>query len=245
MRITTPPGLGAKSWGFVSTAGVTGGTDYVGGYYEFGSADWTPSGGNQTFGGVNNPYAAHALVVLGGASTDCVIRVTGTSITDAGVRTGGDTQDIDTSGGALNDYFETPKKWLGQVTFSLQSGTSVDVNYGFSKYWDRRNTDFTLLGLEVLGRAKSNDNSFDLDLIHHKATGWTFNAAAEPDPPLLYTMSADHGAESDIDADEYFAWKRANLSTVINGADGEGLLFRVTTGSQTAIQFANFEVDVN
>ena len=245
MKILPSIPTGAKSWGFVSTAGVTGGTDYVGGYYLFGGADWTPSGGAQTLGGANHPYAAHAMVVLGGASTDCVIRVTGTSITDAGIRTGSDTQDMDTSGGALNAYFETPKKWLGQVSFSLLSGTSVDMNYGLCKYWDRRNTDFTLLGFEVLGRAKSADNAFDLDLIHHKATGWTYNAAAEPDPPLLHTMTTDHGAESDLDADEYFAWKRANLSTVINGADGEGVLFRLTTGSQTAIQFANFEVDVN
>ena len=220
----------AKSWcGQTSTAASA--FDYFGGFYEFGAADWTPSGGAQAFGSANQPYAAHAMIVLGGSSTDMVVRVTGTSITDAGARVTSDTQDLTTSGGSANDYFETTKKWIGAVSFSLQSVTSVDANYGFVKYWDRGNTDFTISGLECLWLANKTDSSFDIDLIHHKTTGWTYNAAAEPDPPLLQTMTTTHSTESDNTAGEHGAWKLTGLSQAVSGSTVEGILFRVTKGS--------------
>ena len=190
---------GGKSWAYASTKAVGGDQHYAGGFYSFGAALWSPVGGPQAFGSALNSYAAHALVVLGDTSTDMIIRVSGTSITDAGVRTGADTEDIDTSGGVLNDYFETAKKWIGAVTFTLLSGTSKNVNYGLAKYWDNHDRNFSVTGLEVIGVAGATDAGVDFWLIHHKATGWTYNAGAPPDHPVpLAVFSDDHGAESKL-----------------------------------------------
>ena len=228
--------ISEASWAFKDPLGA-GAVTCIGGYYSFGAADWTPSGGDQTFGDAVNSYAAHAAIVLGGSSTDMVVRVSGTSTTDAGVREASATEDIDTSGGSANDYFETTKKWIGTVTFHLQSGASVDCNYGYTKYWDHNNTALTVVGVEVLGVAAKNDASFDVELIHHKSTGWTYNAAAAPDPPVLIGMQADHGAEAGVRAGEPFAWKRANLAAEVAGDASEGLLFRVSTTSGATLDF--------
>lgn len=174
-----------------------------------------------------------------------IIRVTGTSITDGAVRVLGDTQDIDTSGGVLNEYKETSKKWLGQVTFTLLSGTAVSVNYGFSKYWDNGNTDFVLGGLEVLGVAAKSSAGFDVSLICHNAVGWTYNAGAEPTPPIVATMSTDHGDERKLAANQHFAWKRTDLEIRVNGGDGEGVLVQVTTASNNELDFLTASISYN
>lgn len=232
------------SWAF-RDRGVGGGVAYLAGFYEMGATAWLPSGGPQTHGTADVSYAAHAFVVLGGASSDMIIRVTGTSITDGAVRVLGDTQDIDTSGGVLNEYKETSKKWLGQVTFTLLSGTAVSVNYGFSKYWDNGNTDFVLGGLEVLGVAAKSSAGFDVSLICHNAVGWTYNAGAEPTPPIVATMSTDHGDERKLAANQHFAWKRTDLEIRVNGGDGEGVLVQVTTASNNELDFLTASISYN
>jgi len=227
-------------WSFRDT-GLGAGTAYVAGFYVHGAAAWSTAA-PQTIGTVNISYAAHAFIVLGGASTDMVVRATGTSITDAGVRTPGDTEDINTSGGALNAYFETSKKWLGQVTLTLQSGVGVSSNYGLSKYWDDSNHDFNILGWEIVGLAAKNSSLFNIELIHHKATGWTYNAGAPADSPVYADFKVAHGAESQIAADRPFAWKTSGLAYPVLGNDSEGLLFRVTTNSVNMIDLMNIQL---
>ena len=122
------------SWAFDSPAGSTG-EFFFGGFYLWHSAAFTPAGGTNV-GTANASYAAHSVVILGATSTDMVVRVTGTSITDDAVRTTSDTEDIDTSGGVSGAYFETSKKFLGQVSYTLQSGTGVIINAGWAKYYD-------------------------------------------------------------------------------------------------------------
>ena len=233
-----------KSWSGNSPLGVSG-LSYIGGFYKFGAADWTPSSGPQAFGSANNSHPSHALIVMGPPHIDdnMIIRVTGTSMTDLGVRTPGDFEDIDTAGASQDDYLETAKKFLGTVTFTLQSGTSSDVNYGLSKYWDRKNTSFTVIGLECLWLANKNDNSFNVELIHHKATGWTYNAAAEPDPPAVESMNTDHVTEINNDAAEPGCWKRADLSILIRGDLSEGIMFRVTTGTNGSLDSIDCEIN--
>lgn len=162
-------------WSFVSPSGASG-TFYVGGFYLLPATSYTPAGGT-ALGSANSAYHAHAFIVLGAPSTDMVVRVTGTSVDEAGNRVTLDTQDIDTSGGATNDYFETPKKWVGQVSVSLLSGAGVVVNHGLCKYWDNQNSDFRLTGLEVTGRAGANDPAPNFGLIRHRPVGWTYGGS--------------------------------------------------------------------
>lgn len=233
-----------QSWGFLSPAGSTG-TFYFGGDYRFHSAAFTPAGGTNV-GVVNASYAAHALMVLGASSTDMVVRVTGTSITDAGVRTASDTEDLDTSGGSADDYYETEKKWIGQISYSLQSGTGVTIDAGFCKYWDYQNTAFIVVGLEVLWLGGATDTDANIELLHHRATGWTYDAGGSPAPPAAIAgMNADHGAEQDVINGEPGAWKRDNLSEPILGSRHEGVLWRITTGANKAFEQGSLQIYID
>jgi hypothetical protein len=234
----------SKFWAFDSPSGSSG-TFYWGGAYQFHTTSFTPAGGTNV-GTANSSYAAHALLVLGAASTDMVVRVTGTSITDDGVRTTSDTEDIDTSGGSANDYYETPKKWLGQVSYSLQSGTGVVIDAGFSKYWDNNNTNFLLTGVEATWLGGANDTAPNIELLHHKSTGWTYSGGGgtPTTPTALADMATDHSTEDNVRNGENGAWKRANLSTTVDGAGSEGILFRVTTTANKTFELGTLQVNM-
>ena len=224
-----------KAWTFDSPAGASG-TFYFGGFYLFHSAAFTPAAGTNV-GTANAAYGAHALVVLGAASTNMVVRVTGTSITDDAVRTTSDTEDIDTSGGATNAYYETNKKWIGLVSYTLQSGTGVIINAGFSKYWDNNNANFEVTGLEAVWLGGAADSGADIELLHHKATGWTYGAGGTPTTPTaIASMSTDYVTEVAIVSGEDGAWKRTNLSENVEGAGSEGILWRITTSANKTFE---------
>jgi hypothetical protein len=219
------------SWAFQTN--VTG-SEYAGGFYNFnsGSNDFSPA---TNFGIANASVAAHVSFITGAVAVGAItVRVTGTSINDFGVRVASDTEDVvipDTT--PANSYFETDKKWNGQVSIETIAGTAIQCNYGFSKYYDFNNRDFDLVGLEALWSSDSNDSTSDIELIHHRSTGWTFNGGGEPTlPAAIVSRSGDHGAENDNVIGQG-AWKRTNLTTFIQGADSEGVLWKVTSGASS------------
>lgn len=219
-----------RSWDFET---VNTGKSYIGGFYEFSGTDndFSPS---TTLGHVNRAVSAHVLLVIGVVAVGEVqVTVTGTSITDAGVRTTSDSEVIVIPNAAAADsYFETSKKWIGQVTIETTAGTAITCNFGFSKYHDNNNQDFVIAGLEALWQSESTDTASDIALLHHKATGWTFNAAADPTPPTaIARRSIDLGAENGHQNGFPGAWKRSNLSAAIAGSGSEGVIIEVTSGS--------------
>lgn len=237
--------ISTKLWSFDSPTGSTG-VFYFGGFYEFHSAAFTPAGGTNV-GTANNPYGAHALVILGASSTNMVVRVTGTSITDGGVRQASDTEDIDTSGGSSGDYFETTKHWIGQVSYKLQSGSGVTINAGFSKYWDFGNSDFTVIGLEATWEGGAADSGADIELIHHDSTGWAYGGGGTPTltTNIIASMATDCGTESNVANNIQGAWKRNNLSVDVMGENNhEGILWRITTTANKAFELGNLEVTI-
>jgi hypothetical protein len=236
-----------KTWSFETN---NTGADYIGGFYDFATTDddFSPS---INFGDVNRSVAAHFMIVTGAITVDQVqVTVTGTSITDAGVRTASDTEIIIIPiSTAVDTYFETSKKWNGQVSVETTAGTAVTCNYGWCKYHDSGNTDFTLTGLEALWTSESTDTASDLAVLHHKATGWTFNAGSTPTPPTaLARRSTDHGVENGHQDGAPGAWKRTNINQAIAGSASEGLILEVTSaqagvGNQSFRQL-NFEISV-
>jgi hypothetical protein len=168
--------------------------------------------------------------------------VTGTSITDAGVRTAGDTQDLTVDdAGAAGTYYETSKKWLGQVTVAKISGPDLLCNYGYAKYFDANNQDFTINAFEATWLGGSNDTGPNISLLHHKATGWTYNAGSEATPPAaLADMQTDYNTEIETRTDEEGAWKRANLSQFIQGSGSEGTIIAVHITLNKAFSIGNF-----
>jgi len=225
-----------RSWAISSLAGGSG-EYYFGGFYKHGASndDFSPS---ITLGSTNASYAAHVFVVIGEVTVDdVVIKVTGTRIDDAGTRTPSYDATISLPNATAADtYVETSEKFIGQVTLETISGTAKNCNYGFSKYWDNNNTCFTITGLEVTGLAGGNDTGPDFKLIHHKNTGWTYNAGSTATPPYLVSMADDHSTESQLVNGEEFAWKRTDLDTLVTGCSSEGALFLVTTTANNAVE---------
>jgi hypothetical protein len=173
-----------------------------------------------------------------------VVRVTGTSIDEDGNRVESDTEDIDTSGGSTDDYFETLKKWVGQVSLSLQSGTGVVINHGLCKYWDNQNSDFRITGIEVTGRAGANDTGANFGVIRHRPEGWTYDAGGAIPPAFVTDMQTDFGAEHRLVDGEHFAWKKIGLSEEVNGSGDEGLICVVITTANKAIEMLNWTFSV-
>ncbi len=236
-----------KAWTFSSPAGASG-TNYYGGFYNFGATDndFNPS---ITHGTANSSYAAHVFLVQAagaGGGTDTVIRVTGTSITDAGVRTAADTEDLTVDDvGVVNTYYETIKKWIGQVTIAKQSGPDLLCNYGFCKYWDNSNTDFRIEGVDATWLAGANDANPDLRVIHHKATGWTYNAGAAATPPSdIASMNADHGVESELVNGEEGAWKKTGINHNIMGSTTEGIIIEAVTTANKAFELGDILIRI-
>jgi hypothetical protein len=245
-----------KAYQFTSR-GITAGTYYKGGYYESASADANLSqvSTTQTFGAANTAKSAHGFVVCGGSGTVNTgvvgLRVTGTSIDDEGTLTVSDADTIitDITQVALNEYYEA-KKFVGTITFELIaiSGSpttySFDFNYGYSKYDDFNNRDFYLYGLEVVGLAGADDSGFNIELLKHTNTGWTYDATAfVPGNGYIASMENDLGASNNnVSNNEYFAWKRSNIDTYIDGSTSDGILFRITTTANNTVQFMDMHV---
>lgn len=228
VRAQSPPS--EKAWD-ISSPPTGSGSYYVGGFYRF--ADRASDFAQPTmFGAMNNAYAAHLFVVTGAvAGRATTISVSGTSIDDTGAAREGDTESlVVAAGAAANTYVETGKKWLGRVRLHVTGGTPIRCNYGFAKYWDNNNTNFTVLGVEATWRGGADDVSPDIRLHHHRASGWTFDADGPPRPPApVASMRDDHGAHGGAVRAENGAWKRANLSAAVAGGESEGTIVEVVT----------------
>lgn len=238
-----------KDYSFRSPLGSSG-TFYIAGYYDapVTHAILTIGGSvTQVFGGSNHAHGAHAFCVASGAGgTDLVLTVSGTSITDKAVRNAGDSEVIvaDTDAAATNQYFETSKKWIGEITYTLTGAAGAfTFNYGLCKYEDAGNRNFRVTDLEVIGRAGANDSGFNIGLLHHKSSGWTYHATAfVPGTGFLYDMNTDYNTEIDLANNEYFAWKRVSVDKDINGSGNEGVLLKIITSSNNAVESMNLHI---
>ncbi len=219
------------SWSAFS--GSITGPNYVHGYYTFESAI-TPGAG-QTMGTANIAYGAHVYFVLGATSTDMVIRVSGTSYNDTTGRTAADFEDVDTSGAVLDDYIETSKKFIGQVNITLQSGTGVTTEYGWSKYWDNQNARFVGTGFEWIGRAGANDSGPNISLIHHKPIGWTYTGSGAIPPAPILDLQTQYVTEFQVANGENFAYKILGITDVVKGELNEGIIIQIDITSNNAV----------
>lgn len=247
----------------VTTQGIGGGIVYAAGFYDAPAADanLTQASATTTVGGANSAIGAHAFLVGGGVGTagggagPVEIEVSGTSFTDAGVRTAADTEVIiaDVTTMSLDGYAETLKKWIGTVTFTIQNAGgstqtvfTADFNFGLAKYEDFGNRDFTISDFEVTGLAGASDSSFDIQLFHHTTTGWTYSAAAfVPGGDIIVDMNTDYSTEQDLVSGDPFAYKRTGLAVAVAGSGEAGVVAAFTTGVNNAIEFAEAHIGVD
>ncbi len=226
--------------GWSSFSGSTSVTNWLRGFYTF-ESPVTPAGG-QTLGTANIAYDAHVYFVLGASSTDMVIRVAGTSYDDITGRTASDTEDVDTSGGVLDDYFETTKKWIGQVNITLQNGSGVIVDYGWAAYFDNQNTEFIISAIEWNGRAGANDNAANLSLYKHAQTGWTYDGAGALIPPPITDMQTEFNTEFQLANAQHFRFKQLGINETIEGQNNEGILIGIDISANNAVSNSNIEI---
>lgn len=227
-------------------------TFYIGGHYIFAAAAATLTiGGSetQTFGSTGQAHGAHAFVVASGAGgTDLVLTVSGISMTDAGVRNDADSEIIvaDTDTATTDQYFETIKKWLGEITFTLTGASGAfTFNYGLTKYDDFGNRHFTITDFEATGQMRANETGLNVELLHHNATAFSYSGTSfSPNQTAFVSLATDYGTANDVANGDNFAYKRAALSRVVDGDNSEGVILRVTTAVNNSINHASFHVGV-
>jgi len=242
-----------------SSRGVGAGTYYLFGDYIAPEADITLTDTSATldFGTENSAYGMRPFAVFAGDgavdSGQIGLRVTGTTITDSGVRTGSDTQVIteDITTPVLNDYLEPEKKFIGAVVYELYvvSGSptsySVSFNYGLVKYEDFGNRDFLVTDLEVVGLGGATDTGFVLQLLKQSSDGWAYSADDfAPGNGVIADLNAIYAPEDNIINGEAFHFKLDStaLSDVILGSQNEGLLLKLVTTQNNTIQYLNCHV---
>jgi hypothetical protein len=155
-----------RDYHFQSFSGSSG-TNWAAGFYELVAADLnlTQAAATGTVGAANVPYGAHAILVAsgagaasGGATGTADITISGTSVTEAGVRTTSDTEVLvaDVTAMSANEYFESTKLWIGQVTYTIaatgdHTTFSADFNVGLVNYEKWGDQDVVLTGFEASG----------------------------------------------------------------------------------------------
>jgi len=227
------------------------------------------AGTTQTFGGVNSINGMHAYIVASAVGTsdktvgNVEIEVSGTSLNNDGTTTPADTEvvlaNIEDSTVIVDAYFETAKKWLGQITFTIQNDGTGDAvnfamtfNYGMIAYTTADNLDTpqtasSLEKLEINGRATAND-PIDLLLIAKTSSGWSYSAAAFVGLPstAVVDLANDLGADNLLKIGEDFSYRATTLSTLasaeLDPADSAGFLVQIITATAATYLYCNITV---
>jgi hypothetical protein len=226
------------------------GTTYLGGFYEFADTEASlVEAGTVTIGSATVAYGAKAFAVLGAWSTvgtEITLTVSGTSIDDTGTLTPADSEQLYSGapgGRVANDYMETTKRWVGTVTYTLTSNgasSSATFNYGLVKADNFANGTTVIDMLDVTGLGGAADAGFDMELIRHTTTGWTFAASGFVPGESVASYATDLTGFSDIETDEPISWKRTGTVTTL--APGDGFMLKVTTGVVDAVKYLTANV---
>ena len=251
--------LKTKSYSFTSS-GIASGTFWDAGFYDYdvGDATLDEVSSDLDYGTANIAYEAHPFVVYGGAGSvtgggRVALITTGTSIDGTGTQTALDVDTLinDITNAVLNAYNET-KKYLGTFYYELvvvegtPSAYSLDFNYGYAKYDDIGDRDFYITGLECTWRGAQTDaTGFDIELLFHRTTGWTYNAEAfVAGDGTIAKRSTDQAGFLGVLDGQQAAWKRTDLNTFISGSTNEGFIWKINTGANGTIQIMNMHIEI-
>lgn len=244
---------GAESF---TTQGIGAGTYYNYGFYDFSATDanLTQASPTVTWGLSGWAHQSHPFAVCGGTGSvtgggRVALVAEGDIYNDFGQSLIGsiDTIITDIENVSLNEYYEATK-FNSLVTYRLvvaegaPTAYSLDFNYGFAKYDDSFNRDFYLVGIETTGLAAANDNGFNIELLHHTNTGWTYAATGFEAGNGVLTQFSDMSPNDELKNNRPFAWKSLNLGDFIEGSQSEGVVLRITTGANNSVQQMNTKI---
>jgi len=245
---------------FKSPTGANGIFHCFGYYYASATSKvFSEAATTQTWGTANTAYGAKAFLVAsgpgsvsGGTTGTAKITVTGTSITDGGVRTASDSEILiaDVTTLTTNQYVETTKYWVGTITYTIattgdRTTFTVTCNYGFAKYYEFFESKVILDKFEITGRAGANDTGFNVQLLLHDGTGWTYNATAFiPGGTTICALDTDYVTEKNLSNGQRFAYERYSLNRTIDGTSSHiGIVCRITTSVNNAIESSDTRVE--
>jgi hypothetical protein len=236
------------------------------GFYEAPAAHAVLNQGatTQTMGSANNAYQAHAFIVAstagtasGGAGAVTLV-ISGTSVSSSGTRTASDTEVIvpDITALSTNTYIESTKMWVGTVTYTLTVGATghtayaLTFNYGLTSAMHFGEKNVTIRQFEATGRAGQTDTGFNIQLLKHSKTGWTYSAAAfVAGGTVLLNMNTDFSTEKTITSGKRFHYHRKGLITAINGGatatltdPNEGVVVRITTSQNSSVDTMDMRI---
>lgn len=229
-----------------------GGSHVLAGILRAPAADTTLTVGGvetQVYGTAGDMTGAHLFIVPDGPASDaCVLTVTGVSITDGAVRNDTDSEVLVADGTAMvaNTYYQTTKKWLGQVTITITGTASAatNFNYGFIKYEDFGNRNYTLTDIEFTGLSGANETGFHLEVLHVNSSSFTYSADAF-DPfanPFVSSANEYSATNNNFSTGNGFSYKRSGLTEEVDGANNEGVIVQITTQVNNSIQFATLQL---
>lgn len=206
---------------------------YWGGFYLFGATD---NGGVAVpLGAANNSYGAHAGIVIGGSPVGPeTVTVSGTSVTNQGVKTPADSEVLNIPAGApVNSYFQTTRKWVGTVTFT-PSGGAPNFNYLLVCAFNGNTTNFIVRDIETSWIAAGGDADPDILLRHHRFSGWVYNAASPPltPGPITTLRSTYTPPDNAFVLGEPGCWQITDLGVVVFGNEGEGIFLELNTDAE-------------
>lgn len=249
----------SKSYSFTSQ-GIGAGLYYKAGFYDFSDTSFAATQASSTiaYGDLDRARDAHAGIVpqapgIVVGTGQVGLRVVGIKDSENGIpQVAGEigiiTEDITTL--TADTYFETSEKWSGQITFELYIVTgsptaySMNFNYGFAKYDDLQDRDYTITAFECVWQGNASNNTLDIALVKHTAEGWTFATsnfiAGNGD---ICRKSIDMQLSSNVNNNLDGAYKRTNLNTYIAGESGEGHIIEITTGGTSTIQTMDLHVE--
>jgi hypothetical protein len=247
----------SRSYSFTSQ-GIVAGTYWKAGFYDFNTSDANLSQASLTIthGIAGRAYGAHAGMVPSGAGIvdtgQVGLRVVGIKDFEDGTpqqagQIGIITEDITTL--ALNTYYETNEKFSGQITFELYivSGSptvySLDFNYGYAKYEDAADVDFTITAFEAVWLSNSSANTLDIALMKHTPGGWTYASTGFlPGNGDICRKTVDMPLAGDTTLGIEGAYKRTGLTEFIDGNGNEGVVIQVTPGGNNTIQTMDMHI---
>jgi len=181
------------------------------------SAQTISSGSNPT---ITNMGRLHAMLNVTAIGTAGTVRVSGTSYDpDTGTTTGSDTEDITVSAGETG-YYRSSKLWVGTVTLSGLTTTSVTANL-FRYEGFELTGHYTLDTIQWFWHASAANN--DLQIV-----AYTYDFVAR-----TRTTVVDH-TETNIASNTPFSYKRSSLAADIDFADGERVVAKIVSSTKTA-----------
>jgi hypothetical protein len=246
----------SRSYTFTSAAAAAG-THYRAGFYDWATTSVTLTNASltQVYGTSGLTKAAHVGIVPSAAGTvdtgQVGLQVTGTLDSETGVQVASQTAIItdDITTLSTDTMIECVEKFSGQVTLSLYtvSGTpttySVTFNYGYSKYEDFANIDATVTAFDAVWEAGAADTGFDISLLLHTASGWTYAASGfEPGNGAICNRLTDQQIESNLATGESGPYKRVSLNQFVEGSGVEGVLIKIETNSTNTIRSMDMHV---